>query len=355
MSATEPAPVWYANAAQRCEACGEPAEAGAAHCPACGARLADEAGQAAEDLPTAGFDCRSCGAQVACRPGLSSITCPFCDSTYVVELPTQDRPRVEPEFVVPFTVQQEQATATFREWLGGGLFTPGDLRAKARTEAVRGVYVPFWTFSQRAHSRWSASIGEYWYETKVETYTDAQGKTRTRTRTVRHTEWHPLSGRHHAWHFHDLVTASRGLPQAEADAVGPFDLAAMQRYRPEFLAGWLAEQVSLPREQALEVSQQRALEAEGRRIAAFLPGDTYRGLEWQTSYSQVSEDLVLLPFWIVAYAYEDEVHRFVLNGATGKHTGSRPMSGWRIAVAILVVAAVVGGLIAGALLAGGKL
>lgn len=88
-----PAETWFANAALRCDACGEPAEAGAAHCSACGAALAEEV---AGDLPEAGFDCKSCGARVACQPGLSGVRCPFCDSSYVVEWPDGDRPGSSP-------------------------------------------------------------------------------------------------------------------------------------------------------------------------------------------------------------------------------------------------------------------
>ncbi len=174
----------------------------------------------------------------------------------------------------------------------------------------------------RAESTWQADIGEYW-EQRI-TRRNAQGK--NTSQTIRRTEWHPLSGRHHSFHFHHLVSGASGLPQAEAQAVLPFDLAAMQRYRPELLAGWLAEPFAVTPEAALAACQEAFTALEGERIRAFLPGDTNKGLEWTTTFDQVSEDRLLLPFWIGAYTYRGKLYRFVMNGQTGQATGTRPKS-----------------------------
>jgi hypothetical protein len=313
----------------RCASCGSPLDAGTSHCSACGAAIPGaeppaEAG--APSILTAGFECRSCGATVTCEPGRGSLPCTFCGSVYVVELSGEGVNRLVPELVVPFRVGQEQTAAAFSHWCRGGFFTPGDVATAGRLDRLQGIYIPFWTFSMKADSVWQADIGEYWWETR------GSGKNRKR---VRHTEWHPLSGRHHSYHYHYLVSGSQGLPQEEAEEVFPFDLRAMRRYRPEHLAGWLAEPFAVTRENALSVCQQRFNEIEGERIARFLPGDTYQGLEWETSFSEVSDDLLLLPFWIGTYTYEGKLYRFVLNGQTGKATGTRPRSPWKITAFVL--------------------
>jgi hypothetical protein len=335
------AEIAFRNAALRCGSCGGPAEAGSSHCPACGAALAggEAPGETAASPLTAGFACKSCGATVACEPGRGSYACAFCGSTYVVELPGEGLARLVPEFVLPFRIDREEAGRIFARWSRGDFFTPGDVRAASRVDRLQGVYLPFWTFSMRAESTWEADIGEHWWETVSETVTDSQGKKTTRTRQVRHTEWHPLRGRHHSFHAHHLTSGSTGLPQGEAEGVFPFELIEMRRYRPHLLAGWLAEAFSVPREDALAACQQAFTEEEGRRIAEFLPGDTHKGLEWTTTFSEVADDLLLLPFWIGAYTYKGKVYRFVLNGQTGRATGTRPMSPWKIAAVLLVVLA----------------
>jgi hypothetical protein len=74
-------------------------------------------------------------------------------------------------------------------------------------------------------------------------------------------------------------------------------------------------------------------------VAAFLPGDTQRGLSLQTRFSHVNSDLCLLPVYVLSYRYRDRVYRFLLNGQTGKCDGDKPVSAGRI------TAVVVGGLI----------
>lgn len=328
----------FRNAALRCASCGGPAEEGASHCPACGVAFPGAEPPASSSSPlTAGFGCNSCGATVACEPGRGSYACAFCGSTYVVELPGAGLARLVPEFVVPFRLDQEEAGRIFQRWCRSDFFAPQEVRRAGRWDRLQGVYIPFWTFSMRAESTWEADIGEYWWETVTETRTDSQGKTHTTTRQVRHTEWHPLQGRHHGYHSHHLVSGSTGLPQGEAEQVFPFELVEMRRYRPHLLAGWLAEAFSVTREDALAACQQDFTEAEGRQIRDFLPGDTHKGLEWTTRFQEVSDDLLLLPFWIGTFRYKDKLYRFVLNGQTGRVTGDLPMSRWKVAAVVVPV------------------
>ena len=217
------------------------------------------------------FRCKNCGAEISVDPSERSFTCPFCDSTYVLELPPTESDRERPEFVVGFAVTPQDAVDKFQTWLRqNGWFRPGDLRQAQIHDKMRGVYLPFWSFSMLAESRWSAQIGEYWYRT--ETYTVVEnGKTVTRTRQVRETEWWPLSGLHHNYYSGYLVSGSKGLPQVEAERIKPFRLEALKRYQPYFLAGWLSEEYSVAKDAAAETLQTRILSlgtAECSRISA---------------------------------------------------------------------------------------
>jgi hypothetical protein len=52
-----------------------------------------------------------------------------------------------------------------------------------------------------------------------------------------------------------------------------------------------------------------------------------------------------VPLWIAAYRYGDRVYRFVVNGQTGAHHGTRPLSWWRVGAALLVAAAAIAGIL----------
>ena len=169
------------------------------------------------------------------------------------------------------------------------------------------------------------------------------GKTVTRTRTVRETEWFPFSGSYHGYHNRYLVSGSKGLSQALADAIMPYDLGALHRFQPSFLAGWMAEEPSVARDAAYEVSNRYFHAEEKKRVAAFLPGDTHRGLQVATTFSQATSDLILLPLWILIYDYRGKRHQFVMNGQTGATSGTRPKVYWKIVGIVLGILAVLAG------------
>jgi Zn finger protein HypA/HybF involved in hydrogenase expression len=327
-----------------CKACGTPVESLDKFCPACGTANPSYA------LPTAAaeakpgpaalskyFRCQQCGAEVGTDPNQRSYVCPFCDSTFVIEFSPGETGRQPPEFVIGFALTPERAQDAFRKWLRqNSWFRPGDLAAASVADKMKGIYLPFWSFTMLAQSQWQAQIGEHWYRTETYTETDSKGNIVTRTRQVQETEWWPLTGRHHSYYSGYLVSGSRGLAQDQALRIQPFNLPALKRYDSYFLAGWLAEEYSVGRDEALTICQEEFQRWEQRNVAGFLPGDTHSGLALQTNFSKISSDLCLLPIYILSYRYQDKVYRFLLNGQTGKMAGDKPLSAARITAAIVV-------------------
>jgi DNA-directed RNA polymerase subunit RPC12/RpoP len=317
-----------------CAQCGAPMEAHDRFCPACGGEQPAEATVSAAPAAHRHLRCQNCGAEVSVDPNQRSYACAFCESTYVVEFDPAESGRQPPEFVIGFAVTLEQAQSRFVQWLhDNSWFRPSDISSAEIVERLRGVYLPFWSFSMLAESRWSAQIGEYWYRT--ETYTTTEnGKTVTRTRQVRETEWWPLGGGHHRYYSGYLVSASRGLPHAEGLRIQPFHLAALKRYQHYFLAGWTAEEYSVVADEALRICQEEFSRREQANIAGHLPGDTHSGLSVESRFSDINSDLILLPVYLLSYRYQNKLYRFLMNGQTGKLAGDKPISGWRIAIAV---------------------
>jgi hypothetical protein len=283
-----------------------------------------------------------CGAEVATDPNQLSYVCAFCDSTYVVEVSAKQSGRQRPEFVIGFAITPDQAQEKFLHWLReNSWYRPGDLHTASIADKMKGIYLPFWSFSMLAQSQWQAQIGEHWYRTEHYTTTDAKGNVQHHTRQVQETEWWPLAGRHHRYYSGYLVSGSRGLPQSQSLRIQPFNLPALKRYEPYFLAGWLAEEYSVARDEALAICEREFQRQEERNIAAFLPGDTHRSLVASTQFSEQNSDLCLLPIYILSYRYQDKVYRFLLNGQTGKFDGDKPVSGKRIVIAVGVALAIV--------------
>ena len=181
-----------------------------------------------------------------------------------------------------------------------------------------------------AESQWHADIGENWQRQESYWTTDSEGRSVRRTRTVTETEWWPLAGKFHRYYSGYLVSASTGLQQNLATRVWPFDLPALKRYEPYFLAGWESEEYTIERAQALEASKHYYHQLQERNVGAFMPGDRHSNLGVQTYFSQINSDLCLLPYYLLTYRYREKVYRFLLNGQTGRVWGTKPVSQRRV-------------------------
>lgn len=287
--------------------------------------------------------CPHCGAHVSLPPGQLSQTCAFCDSPLVA----WDGKQEPVDLVAPFVLDRRQASERLRTHLRASFWAPGKIR-RLDPDDLRGVLVPFYCYDATAHSRYEGRVGIYWYRT--ETYTTVvNGKVQTRTRTVRETDWHPISGTHVASYDDHLVSGSTGLPEDEANELEPFDLGQARPFDPALVAGWPAELPDIGHAQAAATANQELAELENRAIRDFLPGDENAGVTNQTEMEVSDVRLVLLPVWMAAYQHKGKALRLLVNGQTGEVVGQVPKSWFKIAGFVLLLL----GLLFGAILCGG--
>ena len=200
---------------------------------------------------------------------------------------------------------------------------------RSRLDDVMQSY-PFWLFDAATHSAWTAEAGHYYYVS-----VQVQENGRTVTRQEQRVRWVPAAGRLEHF-FDDLPTiASRGLDAGLAQSIEPFPTDGLVTYDKAYLSGFIAEEYAVDVKEALAAAQQR-MEAEIRAAcAAQVPGDTHRNLVVRTSYSGVAYKNALLPIWIAAYQYGGKAYRFLVNGVTGKTSGTAPWSWVKISFAVI--------------------
>ena len=282
------------------------------------------------------YECQNCGASLSVGSLDRSVICTFCKDPSIVERPASlDRPT--PIFAVGFVLPQAQAQDLAHRKVSRAWLAPQSFR-KGTAEKVTGVYIPSYLYSVRCETEYQASIGEDYEETQTYTTTE-NGRKVTRTRTVTHTEWRSLSGQHSCY-VERVVSASSGIPNAELEAIEPFDLRALHRYRPETLAGWAAEDASLAFATCLASAQKEASAEVGSKLSKFLPGDRQRELAYQTEFEDEDLSLALLPIWVLAIRYQPDKRtvRVLVNGQTGRVSMRAPIS--EAKVAFLAIAGV---------------
>lgn len=268
--------------------------------------------------------CTKCGAVETFEPGVAAKACAFCGTPAVIAAPT-DANLVRPEGVLPFTVAKNDALQRFRGWLGSLWFRPSNLKERAALTGIQGIYIPFWTFDADSRSEWTAEAG----------YRRGSGKNAR-------VEWRAASGTlDHR--FDDLpLPASRGLDAATAREIEPFPTANLVPYDPSYLSGFLAEEYAVGLDEAHGLARERMDETLRKACRAEVPGDECRNLRVATEYSNWLYKSGLVPVWIAAYVYQGKSFRYVVNGATGKATGTAPWSWVKIGFALLAALIVLG-------------
>lgn len=301
------------------------------------------------DLALRAVRCNECGAQVAFDADATAGECCFCGSPQVLEQ-SANRRALRPESLVPLDVGRASVEAGFRRWIGSRWFRPSALARTREFHAV-GVYVPFWTYDATVDAQWSADAGYYYYVPVTYT-TVVNGRPVLQTRMEQRIRWEPAWGERHDVYDDVLVHASRGLSPQLAAKLGSWDMRALVPYRPEYLAGWRAEEYSVDLEQGWAQALSTIQAEEERRCSGDVPGDTQRNLRVHNTVSAVRWKHVLLPMWSLTYRFQGRNFAVLIHGQTGKVVGEAPLSWFKILGFVLLVLALLAAVIGVAALAG---
>jgi hypothetical protein len=269
--------------------------------------------------------CQSCQAISVFDPNRVGQRCEFCGSSQLVPY-EQVKDPFSPESLLPFAIKESQARDLVRAWYGRQWLAPNNLRKRALTDTVRGIYLPYWTFDAQVHARWTADSGRYYYVT-------VNGKREQRV------EWTPAAGELDHFFDDELVAASTGVAPGLLRGLEPFPTGQLIPYDPGYLAGWTVERYQIDLVAAAARSREIMEGKIGQMCAAAVPGDTQRNLDVRSAFSDQKFKHILVPVWLLTYTYGARVYHVAANGVTGKMAGERPWS-W-IKITLLIIIAIV--------------
>jgi hypothetical protein len=175
--------------------------------------------------------------------------------------------------------------------------------------------------------------------TTTETYTDSQG--RTQTRIVVRTRWWPVSGE--VQHFFDdvLVCGSKSVPPNLVRGMQPWNTSELEPFQDQFLAGLKTERYAVDLKEGLVIAKRLMEPAIMSLIREDIGGDHQQIHSTDTRYLGVTFKHCLLPVWIANYRFHEKLYQILINGRTGKVSGERPYSWWKIGALVLVILTVV--------------
>jgi hypothetical protein len=272
--------------------------------------------------PKTSVRCQSCQAISVFDQDVVGRRCDFCGSTALVPY-TETKDPFRPESLLPLKTSESQARDLIRQWYGRQWLAPNNLNAKALTDTVRGIYLPYWTFDAKADARWSADAGTFYYVSEG-------------NRRVQKVRWTPASGELSHTFDDELVCASVGVDGAKLRRVEPFPTTSLVPFDPGYLAGWTVERYQIDLVAAAERSRQAMMNQMRRLCAQQVPGDTQRNLVVDAEFRDQTFKHILAPVWLMTYVYGAKSYQVIVNGVTGTIAGSRPYS-W-VKVTLLVLA-----------------
>ena len=305
------------DTATRCSVCKALLDEEDLFCSNCGTEAPQRGAQQADEtcVATYNFECSGCGASMSYDASAGALRCPFCGSEKLAARP--DAKILSPKRVVPFAIARDAATAKLRSWLGEGFWRPGDLSQQALVVSMTAVYVPAWVFGAKTHTFWTADT--------------------SKTPPGALAAWFPLFGEHRGGHAGLLVGASSALTPNELAEISPFDLSTGVAPAAVDLDNITVEQFSVGRKYARPLARQGL---EGLEAAvcerSYVPGRC-RNLKVNVLLEGLTSEPALLPVWIMAYRYREQLFRFLVNGQTGKASGQAPISLRKIFAVIGIV------------------
>lgn len=265
------------------------------------------------------FECQACGASMSYDASAQSLRCPFCGSSAMERKPGARS--VVPEKVLPFAFGRQRAETVLRDWLGKGFWRPADAASGSSIGEFVGVYVPYWMFE--------ASTKTYWTADTSPAPPGARG------------DWFPVSGENYSKYSGILVAGSAVLTATETESIAPFHADTAVEPGEIDLENAISEDFRVPRKLARPAARAAIEQLERLACQKHVPNRS-RKLKVNVRLADLRGYPYLLPVWMLAYTYREKVHRVLINGQTGKISGSAPFSYSKLVLVILIVAALLG-------------
>ena len=293
-----------------------------------------------KESDVASYRCKNCGAvSVTPRTTLATL-CPYCNSPVVVC--DQTGSIVKPDTIIPFEVSKQAALTQLVSWRKKRFWAPNKFKRLVEAEAIKGVYLPVWTFDANTETHYNGRLGKHRTRT-----VRRNGQTYTET----YTEWFHVSGTMPASFDDVVVRANDHLTDAEFRVVEPLDQSKYMVFDDQYLAGYVADHYTLQPEEAFKIAKSRMLGKIRQRIINHYNADVEDYLNLDLQILDKSFKYVLLPVYIATSKYQGKLYRQYISGVYHnrnkqlcKVQGTAPKSKWKIALAVLFGLGVVVGL-----------
>jgi hypothetical protein len=283
--------------------------------------------------------CPKCGSGFTLDPFVVSANCPYCGTPAITEF-VQD---IQPESILPFRIQHQQAQETFARWIGSLWFAPSELKHLVDADkSLTGYYLPWWTYDADTVTDYTGQRGDIYYVT-VQKRMIVNGREQVVSVQEPRIQWTPVAGRVQRFFDDVIIRASQSASRQILDALDPWDTSTLVPFDPRYLSGFDTEEYTIGLDNGFEMARVKMDGVIRTDIHRDIGGDQQQIAHLQTHYHSTTYKNALFPVWMTHFTYKEREYYYAINGQTGRITGERPYSYTKIILLILTVFAVLAG------------
>lgn len=267
--------------------------------------IADENGK------VTGYRCPSCTAEMVADEKTAATECPYCGNQAII--PESFSGLYQPDYVLPFKVDKENAKSKLKEFVKGKKLLPKTFTANNRIDSITGLYVPFWLYSCKA----DGSV----------TYQGVKKSKREDDKfTYEKNDFYRVR-RSGEMNFEKIpVDASTKMDDTVMESLEPYDMSKAVKYDAAYFSGYLADRYDVEEKDAQPRANERVRNTFREKMRAQVSG--YDSVEEKNEIINLSDakaEYAMFPVWMMTTKYEGNSYTFGINGQSGKMVGELPV------------------------------
>ncbi len=242
------------------------------------------------------YKCSQCGGEVLVSGTEISTRCIYCGSTSVVfsRISKENRP----DKIVPFSITKEEAIETVKKNILSGAFMPKGFK-KIDPELVRGIYIPYFTYdgaiSDTQHHRIGLSEKSYVFDGSAE--------------------------------FENLlVECCTALDDRSTALLEPYNVKAAVDFDTSYLMGFYSNIQDVTPKKAKGTAELKAKTIFNAQMRKITKNSTSKNVSSLPKLELERTGYILLPAWFITITSNNTPYTFLVNGQSGRCTGTAPWS-----------------------------
>lgn len=258
------------------------------------------------------YECNSCGAKVVTDDTTTATFCYYCHNPVIIS--SRLKGDFQPNKMIPFTIDKENAQNKFLAWAKKRRFVPDDFYSKSQLEKISGIYLPYW-----------------WANCEVDIDYIGEGRNirvwRVGDKEYTETKKYEIVRRGKADINNVGELAFTKIDEKLLDGIAPYTENEAKEFSMPYLSGFLAEQYNRTVDDIKPKVKERLDRYSKSIIDESITGFSLVNQKVNNSRIKYKDwNYTLLPAWILTYIYKGKTYVFAINGQTGKSFGELPFN-----------------------------